>query len=228
MNKVLSIAMVLLIVGVLFLACNGLQTYAIKGPEPGPRVLVIASTHGNEPAGFFALQRLVVSNPQVSRGYVLLLPSLNTCGRCANRRHALGDFDINRNYPDKTYINSQVSKLVDKSDWVIDLHEGWGFRKLDPRSVGSGIYPGDSKEAATLCNEIIDGINESIAEPNKRFSTGPIPRVQGSLREMCNKKKKHYLLVETSGINDIQPIGLRVAQHMYIIKRALARLNGLH
>ena len=225
MIRLVSIAMIFLIIAVMFLACNGLKTYTIKGSSQGPRVLIIASTHGNEPAGFFALQQLVASNPQISKGSVVLLPSLNTCGRCTNSRHSFGDFDINRNYPDKTYINSQVTRLVDKADWVIDLHEGWGFRKLDPRSVGSGIYPGASMEAVALSKEIMDGINESITEPFKKFSTGPIPKVKGSLRDMCNDKKKHYILVETSGINDIQPMKLRVEQHLYVVKKVLSRLN---
>lgn len=226
MNRLVAMSMVFLIVLVVFLACNGLQTYTIRGSAPGPTTLVIASTHGNEPAGFFALQELLASGLHVQRGTVVLVPSVNTCGRCTNRRHAFGDFDINRNYPDKTYLNGQVSRLVARADWVIDLHEGWGFRKLDARSVGSGVYPGSSKQAASLANHIIDGINASIDVPHKRFSTGAIPKVVGSLRDLCNEKKKHYLLVETSGINDIQPMAVRKQQHMYIVAKALEGING--
>lgn len=227
MNRLVSLSMVFLMVLAVFLACNGIQTYTISGSRPGPTTLVIASTHGNEPAGFFALRELLSGGIHIERGTVVLVPSVNTCGRCANRRNSLGDFDINRNYPDKTYLNSQLSRLVERSDWVIDLHEGWGFRRLDPRSVGSGIYPGSTQEAASLAKEIIDGINRSITEPYKRFSTGNIPGVRGSLRDLCNKKKKHYLLVETSGINDIQPMSVRKQQHMYIVKKALGIINGV-
>lgn len=226
MNRILAILMLFLIIAAIFLTCNGLQTYTIKGKSKGPVTLVIASTHGNEPAGFFALQHLIASEIKISNGTVILVPSVNTCGRCTNRRNTFGDFDINRNYPDKTYINSQITKLVNKADWVIDLHEGWGFRKLDPRSVGSGIYPGKSTTATILCNNIINAINESIDEQYKKFSTGPIPTVKGSLRELCNEKKKHYILVETSGINDIQPAKVRVEQQMYIVKKAISHING--
>ena len=46
-----------------------------------------------------------------------------------------------------------------------------------------------------------------------------------TLRMFCNQRNINYLLVETSGQNDIQPISIRVQQHLDIIIELLKQLN---
>jgi predicted deacylase len=151
---------------------------------------------------------------------------VNPCGLTSNsRNNPLGDFDINRSCPDKTYLNTALTKIIDKADWVIDLHEGWGFHKLDRRSVGSGVYAGNTEDAKALADRLIREINKHISDPIKQFVTFEIPSVKGSLRDYCNSKSKHYILVETSGINNIQPLSTRINQQSFLISDII---NNLH
>lgn len=224
----LFLALAALVASFFFVGCNGIVVHDIEGRIEGPRTVVIASTHGNEPAGFYAIHRFLSKDPSIDRGSVTFVPSANPCGLAANRRkHPLGDFDVNRSYPNKTYLNSKIRKLVDRSDWVVDLHEGWGFRRIDPRSVGSGVYPGASVEARRMSSRLIDSINETIEDPIKKFSTASLGPVEGSLRDYCNLARKNYLLIETSGIRDIQPIDLRSRQHEFMLERIIDTIHGL-
>lgn len=223
LNVLLVLALLII---VLFFKCNGLKYYHIKSKQQGPKTLFIGSTHGNEPAGYFALRKFVESNPDIKRGQIKVIPALNACGLALNqRKHPLGDYDINRSYPNKTYLTTHLLKFINEADWIIDLHEGWGFHKLNPRSVGSGVYPGNTKQAKLLSKEVVDLLNTTIKEPHKQFVTFNLPNILTSLRDYCNKKEKHYILVETSGINDIQPLQIRVDQQTKIIQHIV---NNLH
>lgn len=211
----------------LYNTCNGIMKYEItsNSNEKYPVTLIIGSTHGNEPAGFYALHRFLAF-AKVNRGKLIIVPSVNTCGRLSNQRNnPLGDYDINRNYPNNTVLNSQIRKLVEKSDWVIDLHEGWGYRRLDNGSIGSGLYAGNSEAAKILSDDVVNKLNKTIDIDYKKFNSMPISNIPGSLRSLCNQKNKHYILVETSGIRDIQPMDVRVNQQLQIIENIV---NSIH
>ena len=212
-----------------FIKCNGIQSYIIKAPNQSSQLktLILATTHGNEPAGFFALHRYIDSNPNIKKGTITIIPAVNSCGKYANQRNnPLGDFDINRSYPNHTLLNSQLTKLIDKSDWVIDLHEGFDYHKMNPSSIGSGIYPGNTQKAKYLAQELVSKINTTITDPNKEFVTMQLNGIRGSLRDYCNKHNKNYILVETSGINDIQDIKIRVNQQEIIINNIASKLHN--
>jgi predicted deacylase len=223
---IIILILVALLIFLLFVQCNGIRYYTFGFESKKPCTVILSATHGNEPAGFFALHRIIDSKPIIKQGKVFIIPSVNPCGLMANQRHnPLGDYDINRGYPNKTYLNSQIKKFIDQADWVIDLHEGYGFHKLDRRSVGSGVYPGNTKEAQDLTNQLITGINTSIKDVNKQFVTFKLPNVKGSLRDYCSNTNKNYILIETSGINDIQPLPVRVSQQQYFVENII---NYLH
>lgn len=216
----------LLVISILFIKCNGVRYFSISSSSETPCTVIVSATHGNEPAGFFALHRFIDSHPDIKKGKIYIIPSVNPCGLLGNQRHnPLGDYDINRHYPNNTYLNSQIKKFVDKADWVIDLHEGWNFHKLDKRSVGSGVYPGNTEAAKDLSVKLIQGINTSIKDPIKQFVTFKLPNVRGSLRTYCNETNKNYILIETSGIKDIQPLDLRISQQLYFVENII---NYLH
>jgi predicted deacylase len=209
----------------LFITCNVIKSYTITSNKPGPITLIIATTHGNEPAGFYGIHRFIDTNPAITHGSIILIPSLNSCGLALNmRNNPFGNYDINRNYMKDYFLNNQIQKLVQKADFVIDCHEGFGFRKLNTGSIGSGIYAGNTKEAQSIALTLIEKINPSISEEYKKFSTANISTVHGSLRDLCQKLNKHYILIETSGINNIQPLDLRIQQHQFFIENAIKEI----
>jgi hypothetical protein len=67
----------------------------------------------------------------------------------------------------------------------------------------------------------------SRADEYKKFSTMELSNIPGSLRDICNNLNKNYILVETSGINDIQPKELRIKQQLFIIENIVDKTVGL-
>ena len=115
-------------------------------------------------------------------------------------------------------VTFKLLELIKDSDFVLDFHEGWGFHRLNPDSLGSGIYPGDTHNAISLSYRIADSLNTQINIPHKKFVVllNSHPELE-SLRSYCNYIRRDYILVETTGQNDIQPIEIRSNQMIYII-----------
>jgi protein MpaA len=63
---------------------------------PGPRVLVVGSIHGNEPAGIAIVRALEHAHPKAD---LWLVPALNPDGLAADTRQNAHGVDLNRNFP---------------------------------------------------------------------------------------------------------------------------------
>jgi len=143
-------------------------------------------------------------------------------------------YDINRNFgkDDNDLINS-ITNIVDNSDFVIDFHEGYRFNISDVnfihKSMGSTISSTLNDYSTNISNHLIADINTTITDPNKKFvylddKQFDIPY---TLRDYCIKKNINYNLVEITGINDAQPLELRVAQTKHILRSLFTHLELL-
>ena len=140
--------------------------------------------------------------------------------------------DLNRNFPRNKIetaeepISKKIIDYVLQSDLIIDFHEGWGFHKINPESMGSGIYPGKTKFSILLSNELLNHINEYISDPLKKFSIeyNKHPDIK-SLKNYVNFLGKDYILIETSGQDNIQPLHIRVEQDLKIINYSLKKIG---
>ena len=63
-----------------------------------PRILVVGSVHGNEPAGTVVATRLLHARPP-RRGSITVVQDLNPDGHAAKRRWNARGVDLNRNFP---------------------------------------------------------------------------------------------------------------------------------
>jgi Penicillin-insensitive murein endopeptidase/Zinc carboxypeptidase len=63
-----------------------------------PRILVVGSVHGDEPAGTVVATRLLHTRPP-SRGSITVVQDLNPDGHAADRRSNSRGVDLNRNFP---------------------------------------------------------------------------------------------------------------------------------
>lgn len=206
--------------------CMSFRYFTLKGDLPGPHSVFIGTTHGNEPAGYHALMNFLNKNPKIIHGKITIIPELNRCGRLCNyRNNPFGDYDINRNYESIKPINQQVINIIKNADYVTDCHEGWSFHNLNKTSIGSGIYPGQTQKAKDLAIKLINSINKTLPNDYHQFSTFELNSITGSLRDYCNKNNKNYILIETSGINDIQEIKVRVDQQEFLLNEII---NTLH
>lgn len=205
------------------LTCNGVKYYVFDSRRPGPHTLFLGSIHGDEEAGFHALQMLVNSGSiKPKSGKITVIPVANTCGLYTRtRNNPMGDYDINREFLDMRVLNSTILKFVHKADLVIDVHEGWGFHNIHPSSIGSGIYTRSNSSTERLVKQLIDIINKDIKDEKKKFTTHRLEPVVGSLQEYCNDAHINYILVETSGQRNIQPLAIRVNQIITIAQHII-------
>jgi predicted deacylase len=219
--------------------CSALDVFEFNSTQTYPHVLLLGSTHGNEPAGSKALTRLCTMlrerNITLLVGRCTIVPVVNKSGNFWGTRNNvcnLVPYDINRNYNvgglSVLYpINENIKELVAKADIVVDLHEGWGYHVLDPNSIGSGIYPGHTTLAQDMAIAVVNALNRIQQRVNKPSFVTSVSGIstKGDLMEYTRNLNKHYLLVETTGQNDIQPLAVRVSQHLFIVTYILWKLG---
>jgi predicted deacylase len=220
--------------------CNNLDVKNFYFENDGPVLFVIGGSHGNEQGSVYGINAFIkdlIKNKSMFNYFskIIVLPNANKSGLLFETRemvHRLTHRDLNRNYPSKhgqharDSISRKICKLVDKADWVLDFHEGWGFVKERKGSMGSGIFPNTCLEAETMAREIEKSINETIDNPLKKFEV-QINHIspEGTLQDYATLKNKKYILFETTGQNDIQPISLRKVQVLHILNYFI---NNLH
>ncbi len=229
--------------------CNNLEYFRYGQSSPTNKtILILGGIHGNEPAGSKAIlqfmndintNKIIINNKSL-----ILIPYVNYCGLQMNMRALPQIGDLNRQFPStETYndydLNPIIKKIlifVKEADFIIDFHEGWGYYKEKTGSVGSTITPTNTNTSLLMADKIYDNINTNIIDNNKKFTilidddnmiiknTDKYSKnydISGTFRYYANLIKKNYLLIETSGQNDIQDLQTRIAQDRVVIDTVL-------
>lgn len=208
-------------------------------------ILIVGGTHGNEPAGYLAIKSfmndLTENKIKLKSCKLILIPQVNYCGLRLGLRFIPEIGDLNRKYPstsDGRSSNNIIKKIMEQvkiSDFVLDFHEGWGFNRLNGDSMGSTITPTNTQKSFDVARDLFSNINKNLSD-KKRFRIlttktdlvksnpdlyGAETDIPGSLRFYCNILNKDYILIETTGQNNIQPIDVRVKQNLFIINHIL-------
>jgi predicted deacylase len=135
----------------------------IQGAKPGPRLALVAGSHGTEYASIIALEKLAQSiSPAELSGTVVILPLINLASFAQKVPHVnpVDGKNMNRMYPGNAE-GTQTDRIswaigrqvVEPSDYLIDLHGGdldenlrrytyWpetGSAKLDATSRGMAM-----------------------------------------------------------------------------------------
>lgn len=240
MNISLVLILIILFIGIVYyLHSESVEYFDFNVDHPRKKILFLAGTHGNEPAGAIALERLMKSKyfERMSRECnisIRVIPRVNPFGLRYGTRWTLNILhpDINRNYITHDNVemgneptSSRVANLTRDYDLVIDFHEGWGFHVIDKSSLGSTLSP--TRNISNLSESIVQKLNENIFDKSKIFTnlpqnTGTIP---GTLSQIRTTLNKDYILVETSGQNDIQPLEIRILQVYSIISEVIKGYN---
>lgn len=182
----------------LFTCCCTLQVTAqsfdfslhkIESAEPGPTMLVIGGIQGDEPGGFTAAS-LLVTNYQIQRGNLWVVPNLNFESILKRSRGVYGDMNrkfknIAEDDPEYQLVN-KIKKIIlhEKVDLVLNLHDGSGFYRDEyidkwhnPGRWGQSIIIDQEKIAVPkygnlqeMANSVAQYINSKIELHNNRFT----------------------------------------------------------
>jgi hypothetical protein len=261
MNNKDIIIIILLIILLIYIfitnrICNSklLNYYIYDSKNKGKTILLIAGTHGNEPAGTYALNELIkkLNNKEIilKSGKLIIIPSLNFCALKLGVRFIIPGGDYNRKYPDNINYNKELYKslypvlnkvieLSQNSDFIIDFHEGWGYNIINNKSMGSSITPTDTNESYIISKLFQNNINSTIKDNNKKFTIlfnkkysnikntyyNTNIDIKGSFRYFNNIYNKNYILIETTGQDNIQPLNIRINQINLFINLLLKYYN---
>lgn len=198
------------------------------------KCFILASTHGNEEAGFRACVRLIANGWFAKKARenninIIVIPAGNPYGLRNGVRWSANKSkpDINRNFGTETgddEISAQIIRALADCDIVLDFHEGWGYYKQGMGSVGSTLMSTETPLglAKRLNFMARNELNSSIVEPVKKFTsiTGKQCDIKKTLRCYMQERQKEYILIETSGQNDIQPLEVRMRQ-VYTVLRVV-------
>lgn len=215
------------LVGVLviiaYISLDDLETEFLEFGSHTRCVGIIASVHGNEPAGLWALQQLPRVWFEKFGIRVKIIRNPNPYGILLGTRW-YGVRDLNRaftEHPDMV----QAQKILDffqDCEAILDIHEGWSWHKINPASVGSTIRgtPG----VDDLVSRMVEAQNIHISDPMKQFmvSEDASDHIYATLSwYYTHIQKKTHVLVEISGQNGIQTPEIRTQQAIIAIREFL-------
>ena len=221
---------IIMILFAFYLFLNNPRVYTFLPKDKYDKtIFILGSVHGNEPAGTKACYKLIeYLNANPPRNKVIIIPMPNLLGYYFNSRYQLKPFnsDINRNFSDKGKgrISRIILEYVKKADLIIDLHEGYEYHIRYPKSMGSSVIPNKSKSANNLAHKMVEVVNMNIKDKNKKFVVSNFYNKEDcylpdSLACYCNRNKKNYISIETTGLSpNVQDINLRVNQMVMMLK----------
>lgn len=231
MHNIYIFLLIFLLGIILYFSCYKFDVAIFDSKKPGKNILIVAGTHGNEPSGTDAVltfkNRIKNGSIKIKSGKLTIVDNLNKCGYYTNNRYYnnLGkQYDLNRLYNTNFVVNRPIEKLVKENDIILDFHEGWGFINRDKSSIGSSIMYTGSVQKQDLKN-IIKLLNQDIVLDYKKFAIANSPLIKGSLREYAHINNKQYILLETTGQNNIQHLNIRIKQCYIFLLYFLKRYN---
>jgi predicted deacylase len=239
MNYIILILLLIIIVIVLYYktTINNIcykepEYFEYVGKEKGPTILIIGATHGNEPAGYYGIKefmnKLNRHEYTLKKGKIIFIPSVNYCGLQLNNRNHNTVGDINRLYRDRennNIINKLIINFSKTSDFIIDFHEGVDYANKSDETLGSTITPAETEKSLQVANIVINNLNKIIDIEYKKFKINHNKKISGTFREFADINKLNYILIETTGQRNKQPLNIRREQCINIITSVLQNYN---
>jgi uncharacterized protein len=130
-------------------AGTNIPVVVIRGPRPGPTLALVAGAHGTEYASIIALEKLIQElAPADVSGTVIIVPLVNIASFEQKVPHVnpVDGKSMNRFYPGNANGTQTeraawavTKQVVEKSDYLIDLHGGDLDESLRPYSYWAPI-----------------------------------------------------------------------------------------
>ncbi|MCD6319644.1 MAG: hypothetical protein J7M03_03075 [Candidatus Desulfofervidaceae bacterium] len=154
------------------------QIFYKEGPKKGGSLLVIGGIHGNEPGAYKAVD--ILTNIEVTRGRLILIPRSNFTSILANVRGYNGD--MNRkfafikkgdpDYPWVTWLKEHIK--LEEADAVLSLHDGAGFHIRNKRAWGECIVIDEETYQGwplyQTASWVVSQVNNQVISPLHKFA----------------------------------------------------------
>jgi len=161
-------------------AGTNIPVIVIDGAKPGPRLTLVAGSHGTEYASILALEKLAQSvSPAGLSGSLVIVPLINVASFTQKVPHLnpVDGKNMNRMYPGNPQGTQTERALwligrevVQPSDYLIDLHGG----DLDENLRRYSYWPvtGNEKlDAATRAMVVAFGLDHIVIQKNQGTAT---------------------------------------------------------
>jgi len=187
-----------------------------------PIIVIMAGTHGNEPAPARYLSKFVRKNDH-KKNTLDFIPYVNSSAIKENRRTTLCQKDVNRSWKDNNLgaINKYLLPIISKANLVIDMHEAWGFYSCSNKaSLGQTLYT-NTEKLDLLLHGIVGDMNKqfNFKDPCMKWvKREEKEHIHGSLNEWCTNHKIPYILVEMTGQNNIVPLKMRMKESEMLVR----------
>ncbi len=213
-------------------APTNIPVIVINGAKPGPKLALVAGSHGTEYASIIALEKLAQSiSPSELSGTVIIVPLINLASFAQKVPHLnpVDGKNMNRMYPgnpDGTQTERALwaigQQVIEPSDYLIDLHGG----DLDENLRRYSYWPqtGNEKlDAASHAMVMAFGLDHIIIQKNQA------PAVPGatSVSRFAEDRGKPTIIAEAghAGTTDAEDVDALV-QGSENVMRHLKMLPG--
>jgi len=215
--------------------------YDHRGPEEGPTILITGGMHGNEPAGAAAAE--AIASWTVQRGRLVVAPRMNPPALAANQRLIPGLEEpignLNRHFPTGGEalegVATDLWALFEEvqPDWVLDIHEGFAFRRINSSSVGSSIIACVDERAVELAQKMIAAVDETIEDEDRKFTLLRNPIESSFARAAWENARVPSMILETTygkyplpdGSERRYSVSHRARQHRLMVYTFLTELG---
>jgi hypothetical protein len=214
--------------------------HKLKSGVAGPTILIIGGIQGDEPGGFTAAS-LLVTDYEITRGEVWVVPNLNFESIIKRSRGVYGDMnrkflDIPVNDPEYQTIRKIKSIITDQQIYMIlNLHDGSGFynskyidKNENPRRWGQSIVIDQAtieskafgnleviaRNAMRTANTKTNSNREKFRLKNTRTREGD-KEMEKTLTYFAIKNGKAAMGVEAS---KSYPTGRRIFNHLRFVE----------
>jgi hypothetical protein len=211
--------------------------HKLESGRPGNTLLVIGGIQGDEPGGFNAAS-LLVTEYQVEKGNVWVVPNLNFISIIKRSRGIHGD--LNRKFarlhssdPEfKTIAKIKDLILNDQVDLILNLHDGSGFyrpRYVDlahnPYRWGQSIIIDQERIAVESFGNLAEIARQAVTDVNRNlFSEEHAYHVKDTRTRMGNKEMAKTLTYYAI-CNSKPAFGVEVSKTFPTHKRAYYHLR---
>lgn len=213
--------------------------HKLESGKPGPTVLVVGGIQGDEPGGFHAAS-LLVTNYEITRGSVWVVPNLNFESIIRRSRGVHGDMNrkfakVGKNDPDFEDVKRIKELIVDpRVDMVFNLHDGSGFYRKEyidgqrnPKRWGQSIIIDQEDIDVETFSNIGDmsrtvslQINDHLLDPEHKYT---VKNTHTRLGDVEMEKTLTYYAIN----NGKSAVGIEASKNLPTKKRVYYHLHAL-